>query len=117
MAEWLIRSKKENRMIEETPISEQDEYAAVIAEANEEILAVTGGSVDHLKWFMSLRADNARFLRNQIYLIYKSAHSVPLSAFRSLLDVVIASQRHIWTLWVNRDDMPAETLPVRRRLN
>ena len=84
----------------------EDPYAAMLGDANAEIEKLTGGLTTHLAWFMERDPDNARILRNFIIEVHDAAGQLPLSAFKSLLGVLVASHRHIWTLWLNKDELP-----------
>lgn len=86
----------------------EDPYAVMLRDANAEIERLTGGSTAHLEWFRRRHPDNDRVLRNFIVEIRDSAGHLPLSAFQSLLGVLVASHRHIWTLWLIRDELPAQ---------
>jgi hypothetical protein len=96
-------------MSEEKQTPELDDpYVEALARANAEIERITGGITSHIAWFEGQCAANHRLMAKFILEIHDSSGVLPILAFKSLLDLMMACNRHIWCLWLVKDDLPAQ---------
>jgi hypothetical protein len=84
----------------------ENPYAIMLRNANAEIERFTGGLTTHLAWYKKLNPANDQVLLNFIDEISRSVGVLPKLAFKTLLDLLVATHRHIWVLWLVREELP-----------
>ena len=81
-------------------------YDRILAEAVAEIQRLTGGLTQHLDWWGQQQPGNAAALEGFTSTAIESRGKLPLPCFRTLVNLGIAMQRHVWMCYLHKEDLP-----------
>jgi hypothetical protein len=83
-------------------------YDAVLVDSMTEIAKLTGGLTQHLEWWAEQQPGNEAVIAGFQKQVAESRGKLPLPCFRTLVGLGTAMQRHVWTCWLFRDELPDE---------
>jgi hypothetical protein len=83
-------------------------YDAILKESMAEITKLTGGLTQHLDWWGQQQPGNDAVIDGFRIQVADARGKMPLSCFRTLVGLGTAMQRHVWTCWLFRDELPDE---------
>jgi hypothetical protein len=91
---------------------EADDWTKIEDAAATEIHRATGGSKDYLHWFASAQPTSWAQFQNFLGVLDRGHGFLPIECFRTLLDLYVASHKHLFSMFEHRGELARLKQPI-----